>query len=140
MCTRAQNDAISELIALFLTNQIAGNTIDFKMNVINLVIQAITHACIKSYVHEMVSRVRIKRNKMYTVLRSCTADLMFVKCFEISILGKKLPKHLAHYFKLDFKLLIHVCTSHCVAQAKMTLLQTGLPFFRLNFVFVVFAN
>ena len=33
-CNRTQNDAIWELIALFLTNQIAGNTIDFKMNVI----------------------------------------------------------------------------------------------------------
>ena len=32
---RHQNDAIWELIALFSTNQIAGNTIDFKMNVIN---------------------------------------------------------------------------------------------------------
>ena len=30
-----QNDAIWGLIALFLTNQNAGNTIDFKMNVIN---------------------------------------------------------------------------------------------------------
>ena len=36
ICNRTQNDAIWELIALFLTNQIAGNTIDFKMNVINL--------------------------------------------------------------------------------------------------------
>ena len=35
ICNRTQNDAIWELIALFLTNQIAGNTIDFKMNVIN---------------------------------------------------------------------------------------------------------
>ena len=34
ICNRTQNDAIWELIALFLTNQIAGNTIDFKMNVI----------------------------------------------------------------------------------------------------------
>ena len=34
MCNRTQNDSIWELIALFLTNQIAGNTIDFKMNVI----------------------------------------------------------------------------------------------------------
>ena len=34
MCNRTQNDAIWGLIALFLTNQIAGNTIDFKMNVI----------------------------------------------------------------------------------------------------------
>ena len=32
---RTQNDAIWELIALVLTNQIAGNTIDFKMNVIS---------------------------------------------------------------------------------------------------------
>ena len=38
ICNRTQNDAIWELIALFLTNQIAGNTIDFKMNVIRLVI------------------------------------------------------------------------------------------------------
>ena len=35
MCNRTQNDAIWGLIALFLTNQIAGNTTDFKMNVIN---------------------------------------------------------------------------------------------------------
>ena len=34
ICNRTQNDVIWELIALFLTNQIAGNTIDFKMNVI----------------------------------------------------------------------------------------------------------
>ena len=37
ICNRTQNDAIWELIALFLTNQIAGNTTDFKMNVINIV-------------------------------------------------------------------------------------------------------
>ena len=37
MCNRTQNDAIWGLIALFLTNQIAGNTIDFKMNVIKRV-------------------------------------------------------------------------------------------------------
>ena len=37
MCNRTQNDANWELIALFLTNQIAGNTIDFKMNVIKRV-------------------------------------------------------------------------------------------------------
>ena len=36
MCDRTQNDAIWGLIAPFLTNQIAGNTIDFKMNVIKL--------------------------------------------------------------------------------------------------------
>ena len=36
---RTQNYAIWGLIALFLTNQIAGNTIDFKMNVINEVKQ-----------------------------------------------------------------------------------------------------
>ena len=35
---RTQNDAIWGLIALFLTNQNAGNTIDFKMNVINCII------------------------------------------------------------------------------------------------------
>ena len=34
MCNRTQNDANWGLIALFLTNQIAGNTTDFKMNVI----------------------------------------------------------------------------------------------------------
>ena len=34
MCNRTQNDAIWRLIALFLANQIAGNTIDFKMNLI----------------------------------------------------------------------------------------------------------
>ena len=34
MCNRTQNNAIWGLIALFLTNQIAENTIDFKMNVI----------------------------------------------------------------------------------------------------------
>ena len=37
ICNRTQNDAIWVLIALFLTNQIAGNTIDFKMNVIKVV-------------------------------------------------------------------------------------------------------
>ena len=35
MCNRTQNDEIWGLIALFLTNEIAGNTNDFKMNVIN---------------------------------------------------------------------------------------------------------
>ena len=35
MCNHTQNDAIWGLIALFLTSQIAGKTIDFKMNVIN---------------------------------------------------------------------------------------------------------
>ena len=35
ICNRTQNGAIWVLIALFLTNQIAGNTIDFKMDVIN---------------------------------------------------------------------------------------------------------
>ena len=38
MCNRIQNDAILGLSALFLTNQIAGNTIDFKMNVIMIII------------------------------------------------------------------------------------------------------
>ena len=38
ICNRTQNDAIWVLIALFLTNQIAGNIIDFKMNAINIVI------------------------------------------------------------------------------------------------------
>ena len=37
MCNRTQNDAIWGLIALFLTNQIARNTTDFKMNVIKKV-------------------------------------------------------------------------------------------------------
>ena len=39
MCNHTQNDAIWGLIALFLANHIAGNTIDFKMNVINEDIQ-----------------------------------------------------------------------------------------------------
>ena len=38
MCNHTKNDAIWGLIVLFLTNQIAGNTIHFKMNVINFVI------------------------------------------------------------------------------------------------------
>ena len=38
ICNRTQNDAIWVLIALFLTNQIAGNTTDFKMDVINMII------------------------------------------------------------------------------------------------------
>ena len=41
---RTQNDAIWGLIALFLTNQNAGNTIDFKMNVINVVITLKFHS------------------------------------------------------------------------------------------------
>ena len=40
MCNRTQNDAIWGLIALFLTSQNAGNTIDPKMNVINYVTAA----------------------------------------------------------------------------------------------------
>ena len=50
ICNRTQNDAIWELIALFLTNQIAGNTIDFKMDVIN---------CVK---HNMGDKIQIKPN------------------------------------------------------------------------------
>ena len=42
ICNRTQNNAIWGLIALFLTNQIAGNTIDFKMNVIKIVIDVLT--------------------------------------------------------------------------------------------------
>ena len=38
MCNRTQNDAIWGLITLFLTNQIVGNTIGFKMNVIKILI------------------------------------------------------------------------------------------------------
>ena len=38
MFNRTQNDAIWGLITLLLTNQIAGNTSDFKMNVINMII------------------------------------------------------------------------------------------------------
>ena len=38
MCNRTQNDAIWRLVAQCLTNQIAGNNIDFKMNVIKSVI------------------------------------------------------------------------------------------------------
>ena len=34
MCNPTQNYVIWEFIALFLTNQIAGNVVDFKMNVI----------------------------------------------------------------------------------------------------------
>ena len=41
ICNCTQNDVIWGLIALFLTNQIAGNTIDFKMNVIISVIMHI---------------------------------------------------------------------------------------------------
>ena len=37
--TTNTNTLIWELITLFLTNQIAGNTIDFKMNVINIYIK-----------------------------------------------------------------------------------------------------
>ena len=51
MCNRTQNDAIWRLIALFLTNQIAGNSIDFKMNVIKL----LTDPCTKVR-HEILSR------------------------------------------------------------------------------------
>ena len=43
MCNRTQSDAIWGLIALFLTNQIAGNTIDFKMNVIR---EISSHLCL----------------------------------------------------------------------------------------------
>ena len=39
MCNRTQNDAIWGLIALFLTIEIVGNTIDFKMNVTNVEIK-----------------------------------------------------------------------------------------------------
>ena len=38
MCNRAQNYATWGLIAPFLTNHIAGNNIDFKMNVIKAII------------------------------------------------------------------------------------------------------
>ena len=39
MCNHTKNDAIWGLIVLFLTNQIAGNTIHFKINVKNFVIK-----------------------------------------------------------------------------------------------------
>ena len=45
MCNRTQNDAIWGLIALFLTNQIAGNTIDFKMNVISWKNKSLARDC-----------------------------------------------------------------------------------------------
>ena len=38
MCNRTQNDVIWGLLALLLTDQIEGNTIDFKMNAIRFVI------------------------------------------------------------------------------------------------------
>ena len=47
MCNRTQNDAIWGLIALFLTNQIAGNTIDFKMNVITIDIDVYPNLALK---------------------------------------------------------------------------------------------
>ena len=50
---RTQNDAIWGLIALFLTNQNAGNTIDFKMNVINCVI-LLFHAAIFIFVRHLI--------------------------------------------------------------------------------------
>ena len=45
---RTQNDVVWGLIALFLTNQNAGNTIDFKMNVINPVISFKNHTATSS--------------------------------------------------------------------------------------------
>ena len=39
ICNRTQNDAIWELIALFLTNQI--DTIEFKMNVIKRFMESV---------------------------------------------------------------------------------------------------
>ena len=54
ICNRTQNDAIWELIALFLTNQIAGNTIDFKMNVIKIKIHSprvVVHFQISKFVY-----------------------------------------------------------------------------------------
>ena len=38
MCNRSQNDVIWGLLALLLTDQTVGNTIDFKMNAIRFVI------------------------------------------------------------------------------------------------------
>ena len=55
MCNRTQNDAIWGLITLFLTNQIAGNTSDFKMNVITseifycCYVAVIEHCCELEY-------------------------------------------------------------------------------------------
>ena len=45
MRNHTQNDAIWGLIVLFLTNQIAENTIDFKMNVINSKIRHAYYGC-----------------------------------------------------------------------------------------------
>ena len=58
MCNRTQNDAIWRLIALFLTNQIAGNTINFKMNVINHVIVSV---CLKNFM--FLSNIRKNSSK-----------------------------------------------------------------------------
>ena len=44
ICNRTQNDAIWVVIALFLTNQIAGNTIDFKIDVIKNDTDGISHS------------------------------------------------------------------------------------------------
>ena len=58
ICNRTQNDAIWELIALFLTNQIAGNTIDFKMNVINpVILQAQHFVCRNAF--EVIVQTRV---------------------------------------------------------------------------------
>ena len=64
MCNRTQNDAIWELIALFLTNQIAGSTIDFKINVIN---------------NDIVSRPRNSVNKQERSLELQSCAKMFWK-------------------------------------------------------------
>ena len=51
-----QNDAIWGLIALFLTNQNAGNTIDFKMNVIK---QITNYKCYNEKISRAIITIQI---------------------------------------------------------------------------------
>ena len=74
ICNRTQNDAIGILIALFLTNQIAENTIDFKMNVINgeimkfkfhnlkRVVSLTTMACARKSNFDLIDKKFIERS------------------------------------------------------------------------------
>ena len=94
ICNRTQNDAIWELIALFLTNQIAGNTIDFKMNVIKIVTVRLRSYLRFTCIFELSTDHYhdIRRQFVHILCDSCPyLFLMFVLFFIGQLLPQKLP-------------------------------------------------
>ena len=82
ICNRTQNDAIWGLIALFLTNQIAGNTIDFKMNVINHVIVLV---CLKNFMFLSNIRQNINSTKTNSYSKNLIGPLLILVAISFNI-------------------------------------------------------